>query len=133
MFFIKFVIVVLLLIAGEPSPAFWGKSWLDVYECGDLGQSKSCKSCKRVDQLQVKFTVNSQTQSVMRQFREGETVSPPHKILECEVLDQKNWSCASERPHKTSIVGMGGGVYSSWERHINVRGEVFYEPYICAK
>jgi hypothetical protein len=105
------LIVVALACQASVAQAFEGGRWLTFYYCENQFDITACTKCKRAKDLgmYIRFFVDKQKQSVLRQIKTWDGVEPPHTINPCVVADDQNWSC---RDMFGNSQGMANGLFS---------------------
>ena len=111
------LIVVALACQATLAQALEGGRWLTHYNCESQLDTTTCTKCKIAKDLDlyVRFFVDKQKQSVMRQFKTRNGVEPPHTINPCVVANDQNWSCRDDL--FGSVQGMANGLYSGSHRN----------------
>lgn len=111
----------------------WGR-WLKAYDCKSKGLADTCHDCSLISDMQVRFAVDKSSQRVLLQYREGNTLKPPHGLEGCKVADKHNWSCRSVKsyPHlsQDGSQNMAGGVFALFFHEYPSRG---HDTKWCAK
>lgn len=135
-----------IVILQVPTAMAWSPfdTKLQMYRCTNQSEAMSCNSCQKLEGRKSEFKVSSDKTKVMWVLYENGAVKDSNTYDNCQVVDEKNWTCEVKANYNDSSYYGGrqvmvNGQFSSWSKiklaAIPKQGAkaLYEEHYSCAK